>query len=182
MHLSPNRSELPRRPAAVCAVLIAAAVLLAFALMNPAAAAPQDGQKFQNWTVRCEADRRDPAVKRCFIFQGIVAGEGKKRIMMVVVAYPVGQNQPRLTAVLPLGVDLRPGVELTVDAGAGKRYPFAFCLPDGCQAHAPMDDALLGSFKRGVEGSVAFRRLPDGRGLKVPFSLRGFTAALNSLK
>jgi invasion protein IalB len=45
-----------------------------------------------------------------------------------------------------------------------------------------LDDALLAAFKKGVAGSVAFRRGPDQRAIKVPFSLKGFTAAVNALK
>ena len=78
-----------------------------------------------------------------------------------------------------------PAVEIlrkAIDDGEPKRYPFSVCLPDGCQAHILIDDAMMAAFKKGVEGSVAFLRPPERRPIKVPFSLKGFTAAVNSLK
>jgi invasion protein IalB len=160
------------------------ALALAVLVLRPEAAAAQlqDGQVFQDWTARCEADPADAAVKRCYVVQAVVAGEQRQRIMLMAIVYPPGQERPLATAILPLGTDLRPGIELAIDDGEPKRYPFSVCMPDGCQAHIPLDDALLAAFKKGVAGSVAFRRGPDQRAIKVPFSLKGFTAAVNALK
>ena len=159
---------------------------LAFAALIPwpqvASAQPQDGQVFQDWTVRCETDPQNAAASRCYIVQAVVVGEQRQRIMLMAVAYPPGQETPLATAILPLGTDLRPGIELAIDDGEPKRYPFSVCMPDGCQAHILLDDALMAAFKKGSGGSVAFRRPPERRTLKVPFSLKGFTAAVNSLK
>ena len=164
--------------------LVPYALALATLTLQPggAVAQPQDGQKFQDWTVRCEADPANAAVKRCYIVQAVVAGEQRQRVMLLAVAYPPNQKEPLATAVLPLGTALRPGIRVAIDDGEPKRYPFSICLPDGCQAPIPLDATLLAAFKKGVAGSVAFRRPPDGRVVKVPFSLKGFTAAVNALK
>ena len=160
-------------------------VLLALLVLWPAAAGAQgqapDEQRFQDWLLRCEADPADATVKQCFIAQGVAAGEERRRVMMVAVAYPPDRKAPIFTAVLPLGVDLRSGVEVAIDGGAPKRLPFTICLADGCRAHMPLDAATLAAFKRGLEGSVAFRRPTEQRGVKVPFSLKGFTAAVSAL-
>ena len=156
-------------------------VLLALLVLWPAAAGAQDEQRFQDWMLRCETDPANVTVKQCFIAQGVTAGEQRRRVMMVAVAYPPDRKAPIFTAVLPLGVDLRSGIELAIDGGAPKRLPFTICLADGCRAHIPMDATLLAAFKRGLEGSVAFRRPTESRGVKVPFSLKGFTAAVGAL-
>lgn len=162
---------------------LSAVVLVLLALRaEPARAQPQDGQVFQDWTARCETDPQDAAVTRCFIVQAVVAGEERRRVMLLAVAYPPGRDTPLATAILPLGVALRAGIEVAIDDGAPKRYPFSICLADGCQAHVPLDDAMMTAFKKGNKGSVAFARPPDGRAVKVPFSLKGFTAAVNSLQ
>ncbi|MDH3593898.1 MAG: invasion associated locus B family protein [Rhodospirillales bacterium] len=160
------------------------ALALVTLILRPelAQALPQDGQVFQDWTARCETDPSDASVKRCYIVQAVVAGEQRQRVMLMAVAYPPGQETPLATAILPLGTDLRPGIEVAIDDGEPKRYPFSVCMADGCQAHMPLDAALLAAFKKGVGGSVAFLRGPDRRALKVPFSLKGFTAAVNALK
>jgi invasion protein IalB len=168
------------------AVALLRLCVLAFAalVLRPevAGAQPQDGQVFQDWTARCEADPQNAAVTRCYIVQAVVVGEERQRIMLMAIAYPPGQEKPLATAILPLGTDLRPGIEVAIDDGEPKRYPFTVCTPDGCQAHIPLDGAQMAAFKKGVSGSVAFRRPPGRRAIKVPFSLKGFTAAVDSLK
>ena len=159
--------------------LACAALVLRAEVAN---AQPEDGQVFQDWTARCEADPQNAAAKRCYIVQAVVVGEQRQRIMLMAVAYPPGQDKPLATAILPLGTELRPGIELAIDDGEPKRYPFSVCMPDGCQAHILIDDALMAAFKKGVGGSVAFLRPPERRPIKVPFSLKGFTAAVDSLK
>ena len=162
--------------------LAAVALLLLVLRAGPSKAEPQDGQVFQDWTARCETDPQNAAAKQCFIVQAVVAGEERKRVMLLAVAYPPGRDKPLVTAILPLGVALRAGIEIAIDDGEPKRYPFAVCLTDGCQANVPLDDALMAAFKKGIKGSVAFARPTDGRAVKVPFSLKGFTAAVNSLQ
>ena len=162
--------------------LFTLALVLLVLRVEPSKALPQDGQVFQDWTARCETDPSDASVKRCYIIQAVVAGEERQRVMLMAVAYPPGQETPLATAILPLGTDLRPGIEVAIDDGEPKRYPFSVCMADGCQAHMLLDSALLAAFKKGVAGSVAFLRGPDRRALKVPFSLKGFTAAVNALK
>jgi invasion protein IalB len=149
---------------------------------EPAMAEPQEGQVFQDWTARCKADPANATLRRCYIVQAVVSGQERKPIMLLVLSYPPSQEKPLMTAILPLGVALRPGIEVAIDDDQPKRYGFSICLADGCQARILLDDALLAAFKKGIAGSVAFRRPPDGRIVKVPFSLKGFTAAVNALK
>ena len=157
------------------------AVLLGIVLSSGAAlAAPKDGQKFGDWTARCESDPNDPAAgKRCFVFQSVIDTEKNRPVMMFAVSR---EPEPRAVIVLPLGIDLRSGIEMTVDESYAKRHPFIFCVQDGCQSHVKMDESLVGDFKRGLKGSIAFRTLPGGKIVRIPFSLKGFTAALNSLQ
>ncbi len=160
----------------------ALALVLLVLHSEPSWALPQDGQVFKDWTARCEADPSDASVTRCYIIQAVFLGEQSQPAMLMAVAYPPGRDTPLATAILPLGTDLRPGIEVAIGAGEAQRYPFSVCLADGCQAHIPLNADLLAAFKKGIEGSVAFRRGADRRNVKVPFSLKGFTAAVNSLK
>ncbi len=150
------------------------------AFSSAALAAPEDGQKFGDWTARCESDPNNPAAgTRCFVFQSVVDTEKDQPVMMFAVSR---QPDPRAVIVLPLGIDLRSGIEMTVDEDYAKRHPFTLCVQDGCQSHVKMDESLVGNFKRGLKGSIAFRALPGGQVVRVPFSLKGFTAALKSLQ
>lgn len=150
---------------------------------GPAGAAPQDGQKFQDWLVRCQsAAAAGAAAPSCFIFQNVVETDKDRQVMMFLVAYPQGQGRPRAVIILPLGIDLRGGIELSIDEGAPERHPFISCFKDGCQAHIELDDAALARFRRGLKGVIAFRALPDGQAIRLPVSFKGFTAALKSLR
>jgi invasion protein IalB len=162
--------------------LITLALTFLVMLAVPSWAAPQDGQVFQDWTTRCETDPADASKQRCYIIQGVVVGEQQEPAMLVVVTYAPGQELPLATVILPLGTDLRPGIEVAVDDGEAKRYPFAVCLPDGCQAHMPLDAVQLAALKKGVAGSVTYRGGPDRRVDRIPFSLKGFTAAVDALR
>jgi len=160
-------------------------LLVGFAGLFPlgsAEAEPKDGQKFQDWMVRCQSDATTAAAPSCFIFQNVFESDKDRQIMMFVVAYPPGQERPRGVVVLPLGIDLRAGIEVTIDDGAPQRHAFISCFKDGCQVHIDLNDAVLAGFKRGIKGFVAFRSLPDGRAVRLPISFKGFTAALKSLR
>ena len=132
--------------------------------------------------MRCTDQSGNPALGSCFIFQAVTAKETQQRVMMFGVSTPPGEPGPRAVAVVPLGVDLRPGVEIRIDEGEPIRGSYFFCLPDGCQVHIRMDEAMIQRFKKGSKGTVTFIKLPEGRPLSVPISLAGFTAAFNALQ
>lgn len=162
----------------------AASLVLVLALLvpPPALALPADGEKFKDWTARCEADSADATKRQCVVVQTVFEQESQQNIMSFVVAFPPQQKQGRIVVVLPLGADLRAGIDLKVDDGAPSHLDFGVCLRDGCQAALTLDDAMLSSFKRGSKGEVTFRYLPRQKTVKVPLSLSGFTAAAESLQ
>jgi len=174
-----NSRASPARRGCLTAGLLAMATVLA--PLDVARAEPQDGQKFDDWTVRCNDQPNAPTGGKCFIFQSVVETDQERTVMMFVIGKPPNQAEPRAVIVVPLGIDLRPGVEMVIDEGEPRRYPFVVCFPDGCQAHIKVDDELMGAFKRGLKGTVTFRALPGQQGVKIPFSLKGFTAGLNAL-
>lgn len=178
MKLSIHLATLARRWCLPGSMLAMAMLLVP---LGVARAEPQDGQKFDDWTVRCNDERDAPTGGKCFIFQSVVETDQERTVMMFVIGKPPNQAEPRAVIVVPLGIDLRPGIEMVVDEGEPRRYPFVVCFPDGCQAHINVDEELMGAFKRGLKGIVKFRALPGGQGVKIPFSLKGFTAGLDAL-
>ncbi len=146
-------------------------------------AEPSDGQKFDDWTARCNEEQLTAMGTKCFIFQSVLETEQQRTVLMFVIGQPPDDPEPRAMIVVPIGiVDLRPGIEMVVDGGAPRRYPFVVCFQDGCQAHMKVDDELLGAFKKGIKGTIAYRLLPGGQSVKIPFSLKGFSAGLSSLQ
>ena len=117
-----------------CNATIAAAArfatLLAITLFaaSPAWALPADGEKFKDWTARCETDPADATKRQCVIAQTVIDNESQQNVMSFVVAFPPKQDKGRLVVVLPLGADLRAGIEIKVDGGAPTRLDFGVWL------------------------------------------------------
>lgn len=165
-----------RRGLSALFVPLAACVGLAIA---PFSAAAQDVQEtFGDWSKSCAAN--DAGNTECFIFQNINNKESNKRMLHLTVVRLPEAERPILVMTVPLGVLLPPGLEITVDGGNASRLPVQICAPQGCQSQVQFSETLLGAFRAGVNGNVKMRS-PTGEEVNVPFSLKGFTAALNSL-
>ncbi len=86
---------------------------------------------------------------------------------------------------IDLGILLPQGLTIGVDRGLSKQYDFYMCLPDGCIARLLFGADDVAAFKAGEVmnlGLVAF--LPPDREptrIQIPVSLKGFTAAYDSL-
>jgi len=132
-----------------------------------------------------KADAAAPAAGEtetiCQITQILNEKGSNKPVMQIAVGYLPEQEKPVGAVTLPLGIWLPPGLQLQVDSGNTGRVPIDTCIPGGCRAGVELDDAFLASMKKGNELNITFgggNRQP----VTVPVSLKGFTAALDSLK
>ena len=77
---------------------------------------------------------------------------------------------------VPVGVNLKDGVELTVDGANRQVLSFASCQANGCFATLDLDSRLIDAVRKGKNISAGFS---DGQGskVKVDISLVGFNAA-----
>ncbi|WP_231373441.1 invasion associated locus B family protein [Thioalkalivibrio sp. ALE19] len=82
---------------------------------------------------------------------------------------------------LPLGVDLRPGIVMQVDEGEERNAGFVTCIQQGCVAATELTDEMLAELRGGRELNVGFRPLQSEQVLVFDVSLMGFTAASNRL-
>jgi len=160
---------------------ILSSLLLAGMFHTPAVFAAKDGERYQDWTVSCVTIKKT-GKDNCTIFQNVVTGDDKKQIILrIVIAYVPKQDKPAAIITVPLGVLLRPGVQMKIDKGKPIRLPIDICMPVGCQTGMALDSDLLKSMLRGNKMFVSFfDALQKQR--NIPVSLNGFTAALNSLK
>lgn len=159
-------------------LVLVASLATAFA----ASAAPEDGQKFKDWTARCEMVE-EIKEQRCYIAQSLVKKDDGKQLMSVAVLYALDTKKPTFFLTLPLGVLLVPGVALQVDGGEALRFPFRQCAPNGCLAALELTQPLVSAFKAGSQGRVSFHQ-PGAKTnpVTLPVSLNGFTAAFSSLR
>lgn len=159
-------------------LLAATLILMAVA---PAAFAQQQGanganvktQRFQDWEVRCPSD---PTQGDCTMTQLVDNPGSDKPVMRVVIAYPPQIDGPAMVFLLPLGVRLAPGLQLTIDNGKPIKFPYQVCIPDGCRADIPVKPELLAQLRSGSKATVSLIG-PDGKRMDLDLSLMGFTDA-----
>ena len=140
----------------------------------------QNGQKFRDWTERCET-KKDSTESSCFVFQNLLLKKENKRLLHVAVGYLSDNKQPVAFFTLPLGVSLPGGLSLTIDDGKPVRVRYERCDAAGCLAPLALTDTLVKSLKGGRWARVAFFDA-NRREVSVPVSLLGFTSGLKSLK
>ena len=143
-------------------------------------ALPENGQKFRDWTARCEI-KKETGQPTCFVFQNLLLKKENKRLLHVAVGYLTENEQPVAFFTLPLGVSLPGGLSLIIDNGKPVRIRYERCDASGCLAPLALTDTLVKSLKGGRWARVAFFDATR-REVSIPVSLLGFTAGLKSLK
>lgn len=132
---------------------------------------------FDAWLVRCQTAKEGVG---CGMSQQIVDQQSRQPILQLILGRAPSGKGHQLVAIMPLGVTVPPGIAIQI--GETKRnVAFIQCLPGGCVAPLPVDDALLGALKSGKEGRVG---VVDRRGqtVAVPFSLKGFAGAFDKME
>jgi invasion protein IalB len=130
---------------------------------------------YGDWAKQCEAGPNDQ--ERCYLIQTVQSDS--KPVMVIIVAY--SQKRDRVAAMIdvPLGMHIPSGLEITTD-GVSKKIEFEQCLPTGCRAILPMDDAILSTLKAG-SGTVVSGRGKNGDAVELPLSGNGFEEAFGAL-
>jgi invasion protein IalB len=148
---------------------------------TPPAAPEMTERKFQDWLLRCGQTQEGREV--CEMQQQTTDKEGRT-VMAVAIGTVPGRSDLGLLIILPLGIILPAGVQLTIDGGAEMPLELDRCERQGCRIEMLIEPDLLGRLKSGREAKVFFEADdPQGqrRRLGVPISLLGFTAALGAL-
>ena len=118
----------------------------------------------------------DGGAVHCLAEQIVVAEPGNRPVMRVAFeAQPEGRAKLRVMA--PLGISLRPGLDLVVDGAAPIRLPFERCTAAGCEVSAVLDQAALEKFVQGTTLTVGYAPT-DTLTASAPIRLAGLAAAL----
>ena len=161
---------------------IAAALLLALSTAaqaqqasEQAATQPSGRTTFGDWAKQCEAA---PGVaERCYLIETVKAND--KPVMVVIVAYSPKRERVAAMIDVPLGMHIPTGLEVRAN-GTTKKVDFEQCLPTGCRAMLPIDDALLAALKSGAPAAIAGRG-SNGANIELPISTAGFKEAFGAL-
>ena len=143
---------------------------------------PYVSETFEAWELRCvrTEDGSDP----CQLYQLLKDKETAKPVAEIsLLALPEGgEAVAGATIIVPLETLLTQQLNITVDKGKTKRYPFTFCAEVGCVARVGFTQEDIDGFKKGNVAvvSVVPVAAPD-RTVDVEISLKGFTAGLDAV-
>jgi invasion protein IalB len=138
-------------------------------------------QNFKDWARKCEKPQ-GAKEKICFIFQQVSSGEDDKILADAAITYLPKAKKPVMIITLPLGVFLPAGIMLKIDDdNETAQAPFLQCINIGCRTRLQLTDKLITKMKGGNKMIVAFYT-QEQKQLAFPISLRGFTAAIGSIK
>lgn len=149
---------------------------------TPQAAPELETRQHQDWVVRC-SKAEAVASAPCEMVQQRQDDQGQT-ILAVAVGKVANTPNPGMLIILPLGIWLPPGVVVKVDDGQEVPARIERCERRGCQVELLLEPDVLNLLKAGTEANVLFQ-IYDENGepqvVGVPFSLLGFTAALNEV-
>ncbi|SLN10666.1 Invasion associated locus B (IalB) protein [Pseudoruegeria aquimaris] len=136
---------------------------------------------YGDWELRCvkTEDDRDP----CQLYQLLRDEVGNS--VAEINLFGLEGNGPAAagaTIITPLETLLTQQITLSVDGGAGKRYPFTWCAQIGCVARVGFTPAEVESFKKGAKGTLVIVPVaaPDQQ-VVLTISLKGFTAGYDAV-
>lgn len=129
------------------------------------------------WSKQCTRDGAGREV--CYVEQYAIAGNTV--LLNVSMAFAGQGGRARLIMTAPLGVQLIPGLVMTIDGGKPVTLPFESCHAGGCRMIVELDEQSLDQIRRGASMTVRFVAA-DGKALDIPVPLKGLAAALKQLQ
>jgi invasion protein IalB len=133
----------------------------------------ETSQKIGDWTLKC---RGAPAAGGCVLVQDIIFRQSGKRVLNVSIVGSGQKNANVVAITAPLGILLPAGLTLVMDDTEAVKFPLRLCNVNGCQGSFPFASDVKNLFFNAAKGQVMFRQ-PNGRPLRVNFSLNGFKEA-----
>lgn len=143
---------------------------------------PYVAESFEAWELRCvrTEDGSDP----CQLYQLLkdkTTGKPVAEVSLLALP-PGGEAVAGATVIVPLETLLTQQLNVTVDQGKTKRYPFTFCAEVGCVARVGFTQEDIDGFKKGSVATVTVVPVaaPD-KTVDVEISLKGFTAGFDAV-
>ncbi|MGC1427267.1 MAG: invasion associated locus B family protein [Albidovulum sp.] len=143
---------------------------------------PYVSESHGDWQLRCvrTADGSDP----CQLYQLLKDKETGNPISEIsLVALPDGGDAAAgATIITPLETLLTQQMNISVDGGPTKRFPFTFCAEIGCVARVGFTKEDLAGFRKGKIAVISVVPVADPtRTVDVDISLVGFTAGFEAV-
>lgn len=137
-------------------------------------------EKIGDWTLNCQALE---AGERCQITQVLL--DQSETPVVEVNFFPVTDSngvQAGGSIMAPLETLLTAQMTISVDESSSKRYPFAYCVQQGCIARVGLTPEDVASYKAGVKAFVSIvPAIAADQVVKLEMSLTGFTKAYEAM-
>jgi invasion protein IalB len=144
------------------------------------------GEKFGDWQTVCEK-RGEGGSEICGAIQEVKTKEGKLALWaafgylqpaagpVMIFRVPYDLTEP------PSGFRVAKGATIAIDGGTQVDVPIEICAPGGCQVGILLEDNFVTALKAGNKLNLTVP-LASGQSATINLSLKGFTAAYDSLK
>lgn len=135
---------------------------------------------YQDWEVACI---ETPEGERCRMQQTLEIQDEQAQGLFLQATVRREGDQHVIEVLVPLGVDLRPGIRMQVDdAGEEMDAGYVTCVQQGCVAGRELNRQQMSALRGGQALTVAFRALHQQQPFVFDVSLMGFTDASNRLQ
>jgi invasion protein IalB len=142
----------------------------------PAAAAPTALEPSAGWVKLCGKDPKGTK-EVCFVQRELRTDSGQF-LASAGIRGVEGEARKILLVQTPVGMLIQPGMRVQVDKGKQEAAKFTICFPNACFAELPVDDAFVGSLKKGNE-LILTTLNQAAKAVNFKLSLSGFTAAFD---
>lgn len=136
---------------------------------------------YDDWDLRCirVAEGKEP----CQLYQLLKDQQGNAVAEITLFGLPKGNEAVAgATIITPLETLLTQQITLSVDTGAGKRYPFSWCSQIGCFARIGLTAGDVASFKKGAAAKLVIVPVAAAdQKVELGVSLKGFTAGYDAV-
>ena len=132
-------------------------------------------EQFGDWQLLCT---QVAAQEQCRISQTLNNQQGQTVSVLNVFQDSNGSKIVELA--LPLMVDLVARPSIQVDEQESETYPYNLCNGQACFTLVH-DEALIDAFKAGQAATVSFKPVSVSESVKIGYSLKGFSRALQAL-
>ncbi len=126
-----------------------------------------------SWTADCK-------LHQCGVSASAVDSANKHPVITLTVLVKRDRSDPQLLATMPLGTALEPGARAKF-GGITLNLKFKACYPDGCRAHAILDDALLQELASANDIEVQYFAQSSEHRISATLPLQGLSQSLAQL-
>ncbi len=139
-------------------------------------------ETFGDWKLQClriAGQEEEP----CQLFQQLQDERGTNVAEITIFRLPAGGKAIAGANVLvPLETLLSAQLNITIDGGKAKRYPYSFCSPIGCFARVGFTANDIAAFKKGALAKITLVPAPaPDQKVILDMSLSGFTSGFNKV-